>query len=607
MTERSITFERTRARLDRAADLRQAAIVESVAPVPPTHPDDLEAIVKRVSDQKAAWATTPLTKKIELLRGVLAGLRVVAERWVEAAALAKGLGPGDPRSGEEWLSGPMPVVQNVRILIDSLSALASGAEPAVGRVRTVGERAVVRVFPLDVKHRVVLAGITADVWVEPGKPPTRGTRAKSPPEAGRLTAVLGAGNISAIPAMDVLYKMFAEGDVVVLKMNPLNEAIGPLMESAFRGLIDAGVFAVVYGGADVGARLTEHPLVDALHVTGSDATYEAIVFGGENAEERAARKARGEVANARPFTAELGCVTPVIVAPGPYSRAHLAYQAEHVAAMLTHNGGFNCDAAQVLVVARDWLQKKTFFELLREELRKIPPRATWVPGAADRHAAIVRDFASAEPLGTPVAGTLPWTLVTGLDPSGKGGADAFFRHEAFCGALGVVELDVAAPDAFLAEATRFANERLWGTLSAVLVVHPTTADEHEAALDRAIAELRYGVVAVNVWPGVAFTLAAATWGAYPGHPATDIQSGAGVVHNALLFDHPEKTVLRGPFKSSPPPPYFPRLAGLADLGRALLALEAAPSWGGVIAVARAGLAVKAPKHVAFENVREVQP
>ena len=588
--------------------VRQSGAVEPEAPIAPTHPDDLEALVRRVAAQKAEWAKTPLARKIELLRGVLQGLVVVAERWVEAAAAAKGLSRDDPRAGEEWLSGPMPVVQNVRLLIDSLGALAEGREPAVGRVRALADgRTAVRVFPLDAKHRVVLAGTSAEIWTEPGKAPTRGTRAKSPPEGGRLTAVLGAGNISAIPAMDVLYKMFAEGDVVVLKMNPLNERLGPLIEIAFRALVDAGFFAVVYGGAAVGAALTEHPLVDALHVTGSDATYEAIVFGGATAEERADRKARGEIANARPFTAELGCVTPVIVAPGPYSRAHLAYQAEHVAAMLTHNGGFNCDAAQVLVVAKDWLQKRTFFELLQAELKKIPPRATWVPGAADRHAAIRRDFPQALTLSEAAAGTLPWTLVTGLDPSGKDGAASFFRHEAFCGALGVVELDVPSPGAFLEEAAKFANEKLWGTLSVVLIVHPTTADEHEGALDRAIAALRYGVVGVNVWPGVAFTLAASTWGAYPGHVPTDIQSGTGVVHNALLFDHPEKTVVRGPFKSSPPPPYFPRLAGLAALGRALLMLEAEPTWGGVVKVARAGLGMKAPKHVAFENVREVSP
>jgi acyl-CoA reductase-like NAD-dependent aldehyde dehydrogenase len=549
-------------------------------------------VLQRLSSKRVTWSETSRARRIELLRAILEGARLVSERWVEAAAVAKSLDRSDPRAGEEWLSGPMPFIQNVRMLIEALEA-GGAPKPRRSKRRNDG-RHVARVFPLDAKHRVVLRGTTADVWIQPGQAPTQGATLASTDPA-RVSLVLGAGNISAIPAMDALYKSFVERDVVVLKMNPLNAAVGPLLEIAFRSLIDEGVFAIVYGDASVGAMLVEHPLVEALHVTGSDATYDSIVFG-TSAEERDRRRALGEARNKRPFTAELGCVTPVLVAPGPYARADLAYQARHVAAMLTHNGGFNCDAAQVVVLARDWLQKPTFLELLRGELRRIPPRATWAPGAAERRAAIARQYPSAEALSPEVPGTLPWTLIAGLDPARTEPKEPFFRKEAFCGAMAIVELDDAAdPDAFFAKAVAFANDRLWGSLSAAIVVHPSTADEHEAALERAIAELRYGSIGVNVWPGVGFALAGATWGAFPGHEPRDIQSGTGVVHNALLFDHPEKTVVRGPFKSSPPPPYFPNLEGLAPLGRALTDFEAQPSWGGVVAVARAGLRMKRRK------------
>ena len=81
--------------------------------------------------------------------------------------------------------------------------------------------------------------------------------------------------------MDVLYKLFVEDEVVILKMNPVNAVAGPHIERAFKSLCDAGYLAIVYGGADVGAHLAQHPAVDTLHVTGSDRTYDAIVWGGD--------------------------------------------------------------------------------------------------------------------------------------------------------------------------------------------------------------------------------------------------------------------------------------------------------------------------------------
>ena len=50
---------------------------------------------------------------------------------------------------------------------------------------------------------------------------------------------------------------------------------------------------------------------------------------------------------------------------------------------------------------------------------------------------------------------------------------------------------------------------------------------------------------------MAFAFGTTTWGAYPGHAATDIQSGTGVVGNALMFDRPQKSVVTGPFRASP--------------------------------------------------------
>ena len=99
----------------------------------------------------------------------------------------------------------------------------------------------------------------------------------------------------------------------------------------------------------------------------------------------------------------------------------------------------------------------------------------------------------------------------------------------------------------------------------------------------AIAALRYGTIAINAWTGLGFLLAATPWGAFPGGTIADAGSGIGVVHNALLIDGAERTVVHGPFRPfpasvlageralSPRPPWFVTATTAATTGRLLTA------------------------------------
>ena len=97
-----------------------------------------------------------------------------------------------------------------------------------------------------------------------------------------------------------------------------------------------------------------------------------------------------------------------------------------------------------------------------------------------------------------------------------------------------------------------------------------------------------GVMAAGV-AGMLYALCTPTWGAFPGHPPTDIQSGAGVVHNTLLFDHPQKTVLKAPFRMRPTPAYFYDHKNLRGLGQALLKQETDPGISTILSLAISGL------------------
>jgi acyl-CoA reductase-like NAD-dependent aldehyde dehydrogenase len=555
----------------------------SPEPLPPTPHADIDRALERLAARKGAWVETGLEQRKAFLRSIIEGFGEIARDWVEGGCRLKGIAPGDPLAGEEWLAGPVTSLRNARMLLEALEREGSPSLPAVGR-RPNGQ-VVARVFPADLRDRLMLGGFRAEVWLEPGAEPTQGRIYRERPEAGRVCLVLGAGNVSSIPPMDALYKLFVENETVLLKMNPVNEHIGPRLERAFKRLVDEGFFAVVYGGAEVGSYCASHPLVDTLHVTGSDKTYDAIVWG-TTAEERARRKRSGERLNTRPFSAELGCVTPVLVVPGPWSDDDLEFQARHVASMVAQNASFNCNAAKVVVTAKGWPGRRDFLSKLERALAQTAPRKAYYPGAFERYEAFVNHYPAAKVLGVGGEGVVPWTLLPEVAPV-KG--EYALTNEAFCGVLAETALDARDPRDFLVQAVDFANDACWGTLSCTLLIDGATQKRYPEELDAAVAGLRYGGIGVNAWAGAIYGLVSPTWGAYPGHPPDDIQSGSGVVHNAFLLDRPQKSVLYAPFRIQPKPAWFADHKNLAALGERLFAFERSPSWLRFAGVAAAGL------------------
>jgi aldehyde dehydrogenase (NAD(P)+) len=551
----------------------------------------LDEAISRLKEAAPRWASAALPERISLARALLQGVARTAERMVQAACAAKGASPDGPLAGEDWLLGPYITARILRQLVHSLSLLARNGNTPVGPLgETVDGRLSVRVFPASRRDALLFMGVRADVHLEEGvtEDELHATRArfhKAPDHAGRVALVLGAGNVNAIAPTDVATKLFNEGKVCLLKMNPVNAYLGPLLEEAFAEAIARGYVAVVYGGAAEGGYLAQHPGIDEVHVTGSDRTHDALVWGPPGPE-RAERMARGRPLLAKPITSELGNVTPVLVVPGPWDAGTLRFQAESVAGMVTVNGAYNCTAARVLVTPRRWRQRDAFLSGVEHNMALSPPRADWYPGARERYRALTEGRPALRRVGE-ADGTLPWTMLPGVDPEAQ---EPAFTNESFCSLL--VETSVGSEDPleYLDRAVAFANERLWGTLCAHLVVHPKTMADPSlrGAVERAIRKLRYGSVSVNCYAGYAFAFGTAPWGAYPGSTPSDVQSGRGFVHNTLMLERIEKVVVRQPAWSFPKPVYFPSHRTLRKLAPKLVELETRGSLLGLPGIVVAG-------------------
>jgi aldehyde dehydrogenase (NAD(P)+) len=217
----------------------------------------MDEIAARLREGAQAFARLSLDERIALARSMQQGYLRVAERSVAAACQARGLPLDMP--GEQWACGPNIVVRALRLTIESLEALKRTGNTPVGPVgRTADGRLAVRVFPANRIDGILFSGVTVDVHMAEGvsEDEMHASRArfyKEPGHEGRVALILGAGNIDAIVSFDVITKMFNEGTVCVVKMNPVNAFLGPYLEEAFAEAVDRGFFAVVYGGVEEGS------------------------------------------------------------------------------------------------------------------------------------------------------------------------------------------------------------------------------------------------------------------------------------------------------------------------------------------------------------------
>jgi len=517
--------------------------------------DAMQQELKVLQANKDKWVATDIDERITILDEINRDLIPISDRWVAISIEAKGILTHTHGEGEEW--GTLGVIYSLLgSLRQSLADVKKCGRPQIAGpvvVRSHGQ-VVAKVFPRTKIESMMFAGLSEEVWMEPGVSIEETFRSqaqiyKDRNSRGAVSLVLGAGNASALPVADILYKLFVANRVVILKLNPVNAYLGPLIEKGLRALISRGFLRIVYGGAVEGSYLCNHPDVDEIHLTGSDKTFETIIFGA--GAEGAERKAQRKPLVSKPVSGELGNVTPVIIVPGPWSDDDIRKQAEKVTTWLANNAGCNCLTPRVLVQHKNWAQRETLIKAIGDVMANLETRKAYYPGARERHAAFVSAHPDARQFGDSGQGQLPWTLIANVDP--KSTHDICFNTEAFCSLFAETALEAASIPEFIDRAVDFVNGTLWGTLTASILIHPKSLVDPSiaASLERALMDLRYGTIGINESGATAFSLVRTPWGGFPGHDIYDVQSGIGVTNNTLMFNKPQKTVIRGPFKKTP--------------------------------------------------------
>jgi hypothetical protein len=550
----------------------------TLAPPSRATTSDIDRALDALSKGYPRLASAPAGELIRLAKECIEGTMRVAHEWVDQSARFKGVPAGSGLRAEDISAGPVATIRQLRLVIQSLQDIASSGQPRLnGEPRTGPDgRLIVPVFPAKgMFDSITFQGFKVDAWMKPGI--TKDSLRFCPDgvpgnwKAGnpKICLVLGAGNVSSIPTTDAFTKLFQEGRTVLLKMNPVNESLGPIFERAYKPLIDAGFLRIIYGGAEVGAAAVAHDLVDEVHITGSIHSHDAIVWGPPGPE-RDRRKRENDPLLRKPITSELGNVTPWIIVPGKYSEKELDFQAANVATSITNNCSFNCIATKVIITSANWPDRDRFLDKVARILGRIAPRKAYYPGAADR---FQRFTGQAAPAG---GDSLPWTFLRNVSPQES---PRFFDEESFVCVSVETRLEADSDTKFLERAVEFANEKLWGTLAASITLPPAFRKDpvREQALQSALVKLRYGTIAINQWSGLAFAMMSPAWGGVAGSRLDDAQGGIGWVHNTLMLDGIEKNVLTGPLTVSPKPLWFSTHANPEPVSWRLLDLYYKPS------------------------------
>ncbi len=200
---------------------------------PSSSQSQMDAAIARLLEGAKTFAELSLSQRIVLATAMQRGFLRVAKRMVRAGCEAKCLTLGKAEEAEEWATGPWGVVRQLRLIRESLAALETSGNTPIGAVgRTIDDRLSVRLFPGNAIDSTLFKGITAEVRMQPdvtveSLERDRARFYRQPHHDGRVILVLGAGNIAAVAPMDVITKMFNEGKVVLLKMNPVNAYLGP--------------------------------------------------------------------------------------------------------------------------------------------------------------------------------------------------------------------------------------------------------------------------------------------------------------------------------------------------------------------------------------------
>ena len=254
--------------------------------------------------------------------------------------------------------------------------------------------------------------------------------------------------------------------------------------------------------------------------------------------------------NKKPIFTELGNVTPIIVHPGKWSNSEIKFQARKIVTAKLNNSGFNCIAAQVIVLPKGWSSNEKLKKYIKQYLKKIGDTTSYYPGAIESLKKL-QNNKNYEQINEQVCST-PF-MISDLESD-----EQFSIEEVWNSTLYFKEIEYTDYESFTNNSIDYVNNELWGNLGATVLIKASKKKRNSKVVESYKHKLNYGTIAINEWAAIAFIIPTMPWGGFPGNKDNDIQSGQGFVHNSFFFESPLKGIVETNFRFSRfiDPPWF---------------------------------------------------
>ena len=508
---------------------------------------DIDRFISTLRTKSKEFNSISNVQLASMLEETISNIKEVSYFWATICSDNKGT-TKTPAEGEEWLGGPFASVLATQYYIKSLIN-----DDDLDEGNFNNSENSYKVFPNNFIERITFPFINAKVYFNKSMSfedinKFRGFSKRYDIEPS-ITLVLGAGNFSSIPYLDVLYHLITRRSVILLKLNPVNEYLKPVFEKVFKNFIERGYIIVTNGNINESKYMATHPGINHIHLTGSDKTYEDIVYGRELTGNERSIKTVSKI-NPKPITSELGNVTPIIIHPGKWSTSDIKYQARKIVTGKLNNNGFNCIAAQVVVLPDGWGHTETLIKYVKYYMNKAKDRKAYYPDSIERLTKLEKDK-SYERVNS-LSCTTPH-LTREIKAYNK-----YELDEVWSSTIYFRKIAYSNAEDYVKKSIDYCNNELWGNLGVSVIIKNHNNKFNKHITNSYIENLKYGTIAINEWAAIGYIIPQLPWGGFPGNKDNDIQSGQSVVHNSMLFESPLKGIVETKFRISRliDPPWF---------------------------------------------------
>ncbi|MFC4892479.1 aldehyde dehydrogenase family protein [Pseudofrancisella aestuarii] len=380
----------------------------------------------------------------------------------------------------------------------------------------------VHVFPKNIKDKIIYFGRKDYIRVK-GNSQRIDPLNKSP----EIIAILGAGNYSS--SLEIIKAIFLENAAVIHKPHPINHETDKVWIKVLEPLIEIG--ALSFCEPNDGQALTQDKRLSKIYFTGGAKTAEAIMDSTNT-----------------PLISECGGNNPCIIVPGDrlWTKKEIKHQAIQIVTIAKLNGGAICGRPQTIITSKNWSQREEFLNAIRDAIKNdTPATGTYYPNSDQVKEDFHKNYPNAEII-KPENGSYKssdFMLITNVNEN-----DFCITKEAFCQIMDEISLDTAATaEEFLPKAVDFCNTKLHGTLTSCILIDETTKKANREILEKAITNMKYGSVTVNIMSVLTFFNPYLTWGG--NEDKNKIVSGHGNFGNLLNYENVEKSIIYDKFIS----------------------------------------------------------